>query len=425
VQIFFGGRRGRFTFGRNAEAAAEQARRIYKSLETVGWRQTLEDFSVRGSAREQRKESLAAEEAHEKAVGGRVEHPTVGDLIRIAGELSTVRPATLHGYAKALRFIVAEVFGITHTEDLPEKKSKHGRIIPARSKDLRHDYRGGGLKKWRAEVDSVQLERITPADLQRWRKDYLSRSGTDPGAVDHARVSFNKSLRNAKALCSRKIRPFIEARMILPRPLFFEGARFESEPPMRYQSKIDPAAILKDATENLSVKEPETFKALFLCLVLGLRRNEADTLLWSQIDFSRAEVTIEPTEYILLKSRDSGRVLSLDDTTSTILRGWHDKARGHFVLESRFKARPMARTPVYRCRETWAELAKWLRGKGITARKPIHELRKECGTLLLKQGQPIESVSRYLGHGTLQITMKHYADITKQRAAVDLGALMS
>jgi integrase len=44
--------------------------------------------------------------------------------------------------------------------------------------------------------------------------------------------------------------------------------------------------------------------------------------------------------------------------------------------------------------------------------------------MLLRQGQPIEAVSRYLGHSDLAITMKHYADIAKQRATVDLSALM-
>jgi integrase len=237
-------------------------------------------------------------------------------------------------------------------------------------------------------------------------------------------VSFNKNLRQAKALFGRKILHFIEARAILPRPLFFEGARMESEPPMRYSSKIDPSAILRDATEELAGSHPETFKALFLCLVLGLRRNEADTLLWSQIDFTRAQVDITPTEHNPLKSRDSARMLALDPASLAILRGWRAQARGAFVLESPFAPKPLARTPVYRCKDTFAELAEWLRGKGITARKPIHELRKECGTLLLKQGQPIEAVSRYLGHSTLQITMKHYADIAKRRATVDLSALM-
>lgn len=424
VQIFHGGQRGTFTFGRNAEAASEKARQIFLCITTQGWRAASEKYSPGAASRIHRREREAASRAHAEAVNGRIEKPTVGDLIRVAGELSTVRPATLHGYAKALRFITAEMFAIPHTEQAPALPCKSGRKPKLRAKDIRHDYRAGGLAKWRAAVDAIGLDRLTPAKLQGWRKTYLARAGADPVATDRARVSFNKNLRNAKALFARKTLPFIESRLMLPRPLFFEGARMESEPPMRYHSKIDPAGILKDATEHLVAQSPETFKALFLCLVLGLRRNEADTLLWSQVDFGRAEVAIHPTEHNPLKSRDSARILALDPATLAILRGWRAKAHGSFLLESPFAARPMARTPVYRCKDTFAELAAWLRTKGITARKPIHELRKECGTLLLKQGQPIEAVSRYLGHSTLQITMKHYADIAKRRATVDLSALM-
>jgi len=425
VQIYRSGQRGTFTFGRNAEAAAEKARAIFRCITEEGWPIAIERYSPRAATVIRRKEQEAVARVHAEAVGGRIEKPTVGDLIRVATELSTARPATIHGYAKSLRFIVSQMFAIPHSEDAPERRTRKGRKPKLRVKNLRHDYRAGGLAKWRQAVDSIALDTLTPEGLQRWRKDYLARSGADPVAKDHARVSFNKNLRQSKALFGRKILRFIESRMILPRPLFFEGARMESEPPMRYHSAIDPSAILLDATENLAAMNLEAFKALFLCLVLGLRRNEADTLQWSQVNFDRCEVAIVPTKHNPLKSRDSARVLALDTSTLAILRGWRAKAIGPFVLESPFEPRPLARTPVYRCKDTFVALADWLRTKGITARKPIHELRKECGTLLLKQGQPIEAVSRYLGHSTLQVTMKHYADIAKQRATVDLSSLLS
>ena len=425
VQIAHRGRRARFTFDRNAEAAAEKARAIFRCIVEDGWPVAIERYSPRSASAILRKQAEAAVLAHKDAVGGRIEKPTVGDLIRLAGEFSTVRAATLHGYAKSLRFMVAQMFAIPHTEKVPPRPSKRGSGKPKlRAKDLRHDYRTGGLEKWRAAVDSIPLERLTPSGLQRWRKEYLARAGADPVATDRARVSFNKNLRQAKALFGRKVLRHIEERAILPRPFFFEGAEMESEPPMRYNSKIDPAAILRDATEELAGSNAEAFKALFLCLVLGLRRNEADTLLWSHVNFERAEVDISPTEHNALKSRDSARVLALDAASLAVLRGWRAKASGLFVLESPFAPRPLARTPVYRCKNTFAALAEWLRGKAITARKPIHELRKECGTMLLRQGQPIEAVSRYLGHSDLKITMKHYADIAKRRATVDLSALM-
>lgn len=436
VQILFNGRRGTFTFGRQADAAAEKARQVFLSVSSAGthpegskeaWRRTLEVYSPGAFARLLRQEKEEATNAK----GGRIEKPTIGDVIRIASELSTARPATLHGYCKALRFIASDVFQVRDTEEVPiqPKKGKAGRgnagaPVPAvRIKSLRHDYQAGGLVKWRAAVDAIELDRLTPAEIQRWRKMYLERAGTDPAAVDRARVSFNKLIRNARSLFARKLLPFLESRVILPRPLFFEGVAREKEPPMRYRSVIDPAAILKAAAEQLSAENREAFKALFLCLVLGLRRSEADTLLWTNVDFDRREVQIKPTAHNLLKSRDSAREIALDNMALGIFRGWRAQAKGEFVLESSRRTKPFARTPEYRCMRTFEELTAWLRAKGVTADKPIHELRKECGTLLLKQGQPIEAVSRYLGHSSIQITMAHYADIAKQRATVNMMAL--
>ena len=427
VRIFHSGRRARFTFGRNAEAAAERARLIFTTLEKLGWRDTLAKYSPRGAARTEREEAEAAARAHETALGGRIATPTVGDVIRVAGELSTTRPATLHGYAKSLRFLVSEICAVPHTEEAPARPSKQRKAGKARMriKDIRKDYRSGGLAKWREVVDSVPLAKLTPGDVQRLRVEYLARAGTDPRAEDSARVTFNRQLRNAKALFSKKLLPFLREKLVLPSPLFFEGVAFEKCAPRRYVSKIDPATILRAGMETFSASNPEVAKALFLCLVLGLRRREADALTWRAVDFERREVNIAPTEHYALKSADSARVIALDDTALALFRGWHaKKGASEFVLESRFAPKPGALNPEYRARETWATLTEWLRAQGITARKAIHELRKECGTLLLKSGAPIESVSRYLGHSEIGITLKIYADQTKQRVSVDTGALL-
>ncbi len=423
VQIFHDGRRGKFTFERNAEVAAEKARLIFLCIQKEGWDSAVAKYSPGAATRLQHK----AEEARVNALDGRIEHPTIGDLIRVAEEYSTVRPGSFYGYAKCLRYIVAESFSVPHLEEVPvpgvkrtaRRKARRARVL---IKDLRHDYRTGGLKKWQAMIDAVKLADLTPEIVQAWRKAFLTKAGADPILRDHAAVNFNKSIRNAKALFGKKLMPLLEKRMILTRPLPFDGICMEKEPPMRYRSMIDPAEILRAAASDL---EPEPYKALILCLVLGLRRSEADTLLWRQVDFDKREVSVEPTEFYLLKSRDSARVLCLDEGSLALFRGWRARAHGAFVLESPLMPRPLARNPgAGRCKATFDALSAWLKTKGVTARKPIHELRKEAGTILLKQGQPIESVSRYLGHSTIGITLAHYADLNKRRATVDMAALM-
>ena len=46
-----------------------------------------------------------------------------------------------------------------------------------------------------------------------------------------------------------------------------------------------------------------------------------------------------------------------------------------FVLVSHRPPRPESPRPYYRCQETFDRLNEWLRNKGITANKPLHELR--------------------------------------------------
>lgn len=54
-------------------------------------------------------------------------------------------------------------------------------------------------------------------------------------------------------------------------------------------------------------------------------------------------------------------------------------------------------------------LTVWLRGKGVTAIKPLHELRKEFGSqLCAKYG--IYAASRMLRHSDIAITAQHYLD---------------
>jgi hypothetical protein len=76
----------------------------------------------------------------------------------------------------------------------------------------------------------------------------------------------------------------------------------------------------------------------------------------------------------------------------------------------------------YRCRAVFAQLNDWLRSQGITARRAIHELRKEAGSIVATQSG-IHAASRFLRHADIQITAAHYSD-HKERITVPLGAML-
>ena len=112
------GRRERFPlYTPNKAAAAAKARDIYLFLAVNGWEATLARY---------RKAKISA------APGNSEKQCTVGELLE-AIFLKTTNQTTVEGYAKSLRQIVSDIFGLSDGYQ-------------------KHDYRKGGFQKWLANV---------------------------------------------------------------------------------------------------------------------------------------------------------------------------------------------------------------------------------------------------------------------------------
>jgi integrase len=209
----------------------------------------------------------------------------------------------------------------------------------------------------------------------------------------------------------------------VPDPLPFAGAEFYPRESMKYQSKLDPAILLRVAKKLLAESDPETFKALLLALGAGLRRGEIDRLLWRQIDFDAGMIHIEATDAGGLKTEDSAGDVPIDLTMVSLLRGFRAKASGQFVIEEGTgltASKPWGQR--YRCEDVFFRLNHWLRQHGVDTRKPIHTLRKEAGSIIATKAG-IHAASQFLRHADIQVTSMHYAD-HKERVTVDMGALL-
>jgi integrase len=77
---------------------------------------------------------------------------------------------------------------------------------------------------------------------------------------------------------------------------------------------------------------------------------------------------------------------------------------------------------IYRCSQHFGSLYKWLRTRGVTARKPLHELRKELGALLASN-QGIFAAQAVLRHAQITTTAAYYVD-KKRRITAGLGTLL-
>jgi len=389
VQIQHLGRREQFPLGTpNKAAAAAKARDIYLSLRGQGWEKTLETHKPKP----------------EEPKPGK---STVGDLIREVAASTHYRVTTFSVYCAALRRIVA---------DISRVKGGKSRFAP----------KSGANKAWRDTVDATPLDVLTAEAIQKWKLDYLNRHKASPEAHSRAVNTVNAHLRNARSLFSPKALEFAAKRLALPEPLPFQTVKLERRrATTRYSSRIDPVELLKAAKAELSDSpaRQEQFKIFCLALLCGLRKREIDTLLWRSVDFDKAVIRIERTEYFQPKSEESVAEVDLAPELIGIFRQFRDAARGDFVIESENPPRYQVSRANYRAEREFHELYQWLESKGVSARKKLHELRKECGAIIANS-LGIFAASRALRHSDIRITSQYYSD-KKVRITTGLDSLLS
>ena len=323
---------------------------------------------------------------------------TVGDLLSEVGATAGFRRSTFTTYAQSLRRVVSEIAGIGDQPVLDDQG------VPVRDPEgavvlySRYDYRAGGGDAWREKVDAQRLDILTPAAIQRWRLAYVARAGDEPDAVCRAKNGCSSWIRNARALFSGKALHYVRDRLVLPDPLPFSGVKLEKGGTSRYISRIDAGKLITEAKAEL---DGEPFLIFCLALFCGLRKREIDSLLWSQVDFESGQIRIEPTKYFQPKSEESIGAVDLDPELLALLKGWKPKTTGEFVLPSTRSPRYEASRTNYRCERHFGQVYDWLRSKGVTARKPLHELRKELGAILASQSG-LFAAQRVLRHAQYQ-----------------------
>jgi len=401
VRIKFNGIRKGFGLGSaNKDVAAAKARDIYLSLVAQGWDATLREFERPG---------LVALPVASKG------EPTVGDFLKEVERTTQLKARTFRRYGQYFRMLAAFVGGV---KDACEK----------------FNYRTGGRAEWLEKVDAVPLRAISPESAANWKLSYLSRGNGDPQKQVQVRRSFNAALRHCKSLFSKNVIYQPNFGVVLPKftikdgqrgdrqAFWFEALRFEKAGSMKFHAPagVTYESLLRAARKELKEQEPEAYKLLLLCLCAGLRRAEADTLLWSQLDAAESCVRIVRTEFIEPK-HDSGGMVYVDAALIKEFLSLKNGSAGQFVVNSalEWKATTYLR---YRCQLHWETLNAWLKAKGITATKRVHEMRKLFGDAIVKR-QGIFAGAAQLRHSSVQMTAAHYAD-PRQRAALPVSDLL-
>ncbi|HHY84912.1 MAG TPA: site-specific integrase [Verrucomicrobia bacterium] len=366
----------------NKEAAAAKARDIYLHAKANGIGSAIHKFKP-GSGRKEASEV------------------TVGDWFEAVEDLRMHRPKTLRNYKAALRTIVS---GILHVRD----------------DGSRFDYRSHGVIEWRNRIDATRLSRIDAASVVRWQREFVARAGSSPASIASARRTANSYVRQARALFSNDV--CREVGLDIPEPRPFADVPMMEGGSTRYISKINVADLVSAAKAELRRQDPEAYKAWLLTFFGALRKQEADLLEWRQVDWSKGGLRIEATEWFTPKTESSTGLVCLDPPVMAELKRLKSESDGDFVLVGA-QPRPESDRQFYRAEKTWVRLYEWLRSHGISANKPVHELRKEAGAVLAtKKG--IYATSRFLRHADLTTTVRHYAD-QKERITTGLGSLLT
>jgi integrase len=401
IQIAYRGQRHRFPLATaKVNEAAKKAAGVFSDITAHGWEAAIRKH--RGT--------------HEKAA-------TLGVFLAEVFRVLQTAPSTRGDYENAIRRVYGDIGGI--------KGDKR-----------RFDYVKGGNAAWVAKINALPLDTVTPAKFMKWRTSFLELAKTEEGKISRRR-SANSYLASCKALFSEKnVLRGIE--MNLPDPLPFAGVeslRGASVP--QHNSKIDAAEIIESAFAHFAAPQGEaerveSFKArrevlkvFILALFCGFTRQEIDGLCWDAIDFKAGKISIRRTKTARLKTQAREGCIAVDAHTLARLSDLKKESIGPFVIESKNAPKSATRYTRYRATVTYEALSNWLREyeddqerKPLSAvKKPLHELRKEAGAVIVQQFG-IYAASKFLRHSNIATTARFYADDTRT-ITTGLGVFIS
>jgi hypothetical protein len=320
---------------------------------------------------------------------------TIGGWIAITTPLLTARESTVAKYAESLRTIVAGILGLA-------------RFRKAEA---------------RMQVDGFPLSNLTTKTIQNWvdvRMAAAKEAG--PTAASRASNTIRAILRNARGLFSETVRQAVQAKHPIQVEDPFYKIRMPKRSVARYTSRFDAKLLLTKAAEDLrtpplkGIDDPlrtsrfEQWKILYLALVAGLRYNEIDKLRKHDVCGKTGRISIRAHEHFQPKAAASeGEVLVSESASQVLVEMLNHTAGEWFLLEARSR-----RNRSYRGALNHDLVIAWLRAyteNGIQpfkdVPKPLHELRKEAGTLV-NQKHGLNEAKNFLRHGDIATTAMYY-----------------
>jgi len=236
----------------------------------------------------------------------------------------------------------------------------------------------GLMPALRHEFGALPLDQLTPARIGHWR-DAL-RQRLLPGSVHQYLHIFSSIL--TIAVVDLEWLPSNPMKRVRKPPLGPERVRFlDAEEQARLLAACS-------ASPN-----PRLYPLVLLALTTGLRRNEAVTLQWTDVDFARGQVRLMVTKTRLR------RAVPMPQMTVCALERWLEASPllSPFVFPSENGMKPAALMGAwYRARRT-AQLEDFR----------FHDLRHTAASYLAMSGVRLEDIAEILGHKKLETTRRY------------------
>ena len=243
---------------------------------------------------------------------------------------------------------------------------------------------------------------VTPDLIRRWQREFISGTDDDLQLVCKKRSADGTIAAFSRAWTAALAPHYADAGLTMP-PNPAKSVRLFRLKTPRYRSDVDAGALVRDAKDQLSV---DGYRALVLALQFGLRRAEVDRLQWQHIDLLAGQLSVEGTEAGATKTGASARVLDISPGMIDVLAEWKEGAIGDYVVAP-LAALRSKRWSSYRADVAFEEVLGWLRGRGWDSAQPLHQLRKEFGSMISMNFGVFEA-SEALGHSDVRVTAALY-----------------
>lgn len=265
------------------------------------------------------------------------------------------------------------------------------------------------LDYWREKFGDDLLENITPARIAECRDELLAKPKQYRGDTRSA-ADVNRTLAALSSAMSYAIK---ELRWLGDNPVLRISKPKEPGGRIRFLSDEELPRLL-DAVR--ASPNPDLLPAVLLALTTGARKGELMALRWSQIDFKRRTITLNPGE----TKNNAGRALPLVGEVADLLQA---RSKVRRIDDDRvFPPAEGAKGPL-NLREPWKAAlvsagidirpaTRSGRGKqsvpdAVTSDFRWHDLRHTAASYLTMAGVSAIEVARVLGHKTLAMTLRY------------------